>query len=202
MNFNKIIIKILLLFIFLILIYTYFYLPLQNKGEINIDQTIKNTTSKIEEKDNPRSSFTNTEYKMQNENGGIFTTNSKESYIYQNNPDLIYLKEPISSTILKSDQSKIEIKSEKGIFNRIDKIIKYEKNVIIKNKNYTINAQIAEHFSKKNQIIVKGDVVMKDNTNGLSHIIYCDIVKINTLNNDVTAFMISKNKKVIAKKYK
>lgn len=202
MRSGKIIIKILLLSIFVILIYTYIYLPLENKGEINVESSLKTNILKNETIDNSKSTFINTEYKIENNNGEIFTTKSKESYIFQNNPSIIYLIEPSSSTILKKDQSKIEINSLKGIYNKNDKTIKYEKNVIIKNKNYIINAEIAEHFSQKNLIKIQGNVIMKDTTNGLSHIIYCDIVDINTLTNDVRALMFSKNKKVIAKKFK
>ena len=43
---------------------------------------------------------------------------------------------------------------------------------------------------------------MKDLTDGLSHIVYCDTVEIDTTTNNAVAFMKDKNKKVLAEKYK
>ncbi len=53
----------------------------------------------------------------------IFTTKAKESYIFQDNPDLIYLIEPYSFTKLTKDQSLIEINSLKGLYDKKNKTI-------------------------------------------------------------------------------
>ena len=43
---------------------------------------------------------------------------------------------------------------------------------------------------------------MKDLTDGLTHVIYCDVVEITTTTNNAIAYMHDKTKKVLAKKFK
>ena len=72
----------------------------------------------------------------------------------------------------------------------------------IKNKNYLITSKKAVHFSSRNIIIISDAVVMKDLTMGLSHIIYCDKIEIDTVTNNTIATMNSLKDRVIAKKIK
>jgi hypothetical protein len=194
--------KITLVFsTFLTLYFFYYYLPSQNKGAIEADrsQIQKIKDNKINENKN---SFINTEYKNQTTSGQIFTTRAQESYIAQNNQELIHLVKPYSFTTMKKDESLIEIFSETGLFDKKNKITSYEKNVIIKNKNYLVTANLARHISELNKIIISGNVIMKDITFGLSHILYCDTVEINTITNSAIAFMQSDKNNVVVKKYK
>lgn len=190
---------IFLLLVFFILFYSYYYLPSKNKGSIKVKTdelakvNIKDDLS-IKEEKKVKNTFFNTEYKNQNEEGQIYTTRAEESYLFQSDPDLIYLIKPFSFTNLKKDNSILEVNSDNGIFDKKNNIIKYENNVIIKNKNYIITSNQATHFSSKNKIIISGDVVMKDLTNNLSHIAYSDIVEINTISNNIVAFMNEKKK--------
>lgn len=200
MNLKKIFQISIILACIIILVYSYYYIPNQNLGSIKIEENLINSNSDL--KNDGKTSFVNTEYKTENRQGQIYITRTKESFFYQNQPDIIYLIEPYSFTKLKKDLSIIEIKSKKGIFDKSKKNSFYEKEVTIKNKNYIITANSAKHFSEKNVIIINGNVVMKDLTMGLSHVIYCDIVEINTSTNDIAAFMNSKDNKVIAKKFK
>jgi len=196
---KKIVQYSLLLLSGLILFYSYYYLPSKNLGSIEIEvreENPKETTVKN------KTTFLNTEYKSQNNKGQVFTTKTKESFFYQNMPDIIYLIDPYSFTTLNKDQSIIEIQAKTGTLDKLKKITSYEKNIVIKNKNYLITANTATHFSDKNIVIIDGNVVMKDLTMGLSHVIYCDTVELNTFTNDTVAFMKSKNNKVIAKKFK
>ena len=199
MRLNKNIQILLFLLIGLILFYSYYYLPSQNKGFIKVEDIEKGPST---EKSAGKNTFTNTEYKSQDEKGRIYTTKAVESYIYQNQTDLIHLVGPYSFTRLEKDQSLIEIRSKVGLFDKIKKITSYENSVSIKNKNYIITANSAKHFSAKNLIIINGNVVMKDLTMGLSHIAYCDTVEIDTITNNAVAFMNSSNDRVIAKKFK
>jgi len=199
MRLNKNIQILLFSLIGLILFYSYYHLPSQNKGFIKVEDIEKKPST---EKSEVKNTFTNTEYKSQDEKGRVYTTKAVESYIYQNQTDLIHLVSPYSFARLEKDQSLIEIRSKVGLFDKIKKITSYENNVIIKNKNYIITANSAKHFSAKNLIIINGDVVMKDLTLGLSHIAYCDTIEIDTITNNAVAFMNSSNDKVIAKKFK
>ena len=191
----------LIILIFLTLGFFYFYLPSQNKGSIEVSSAMIDEIKSNSNLEN-KNTFLNTEYKNQTNNGQIFTTKAKESYITQNNPDYIYLTNPYSFTELKKDQSLIEIFSLRGAVDKQKKITTYEKEVVIKNKNYLITADMAQHHSEKNLITIDGNVTMKDLTFGLSHILYCDIVEINTITNNATAFMKSTKDRVIVKKYK
>ena len=190
---------ILLLSSFLILFYTYYYLPKQNQGSIKVDtrEEIK-TVEDIKSKN----IFKNTEYLDTDKEGKQYRTQAMESYILQNEPDLIYLNKVYSFTTLKKDNTLIEIRSNKALFDKKNKETTYENQVVITNKNYKITSDIAKHLSQKNLIIIDGNVIMKDLTDGLSHIIYCDTLEIDTTTNNALAFMKDKNKKVLAKKYK
>ena len=190
---------ILLCLSFLIFFYSYYYLPEKNEGSIKVKSLpSKETEKKIRNKN----TFTNVEYKSQNSQGQIFTTKAKESFLDLDKPELINLIAPYSVTKLKKDNSLIEIKSEIGIFDKNKNIVTYKKNVTIKNKNYLITSNKAVHFSSKNIITISGAVVMKDLTMGLSHIVYCDKIEIDTITNNTVATMNSSKDKVIAKKIK
>jgi hypothetical protein len=183
----------------LIFFYSYYYLPGKNEGSIKVKSLpSKDTKEEIKNK----STFTNVEYKSQNSEGQIFTTKAKESFLNSNKPELINLIDPYSVTKLKKDKSLIEIRSKIGMFDKKKNIVNYEKNVTIKNKNYLITSNKAAHFSSKNIIIITGNVVMKDLTMGLSHIIYCDKLEIDTITNNTVATMNLSWDKVIGKKRK
>lgn len=190
---------ILLLLSFLLIFYTYYYLPKQNQGSIKVEtkEEIK-TVEEIKSKN----TFTNTEYIDTDKEGKKYTTRAKESFILQNEPDLIYLTDVYSFTTLKKDNTLIEISSKQALVNKKIKETTYEKQVVITNKSYKITANIAKHLSQKNLIIIDGNVIMKDLTDGLSHVVYCDTVEIDTTTNNAVAFMKDKDKKVLAEKYK
>jgi hypothetical protein len=190
---------ILLCLSFLIFFYSYYYLPGKNEGSIKVE----NLPSKEKEEGiKNKNTFTNVEYKSQNNRGQIFTTKAKESFLNLSKPDLVNLVDPYSVTKLKKDNSLIQIRSEIGIFDEKKNIVIYKKNVTIKNKNYLITSNKAVLFSLKNIIVITGNVVMKDLTMGLSHIIYCDKLEIDTITNNTVATMNSSKDKVVVKKMK
>jgi hypothetical protein len=201
MNINKgkVTQVILLLLSFLLIFYTYYYLPKQNQGSIKIET--KEEVKTVEEIKS-KNIFANTEFIDTDKEGKKYTTKAKESYILQNEPDLIYLSDVYSFTTLKKDNTLIEIRSKKALVNKKIKETTYENQVVITNKSYKITANIAKHLSQKNLIIIDGNVIMKDLTNGLSHVVYCDTVEIDTTTNNAVAFMKDKDKKVLAEKYK
>lgn len=204
MNIRKIIKYFLIILIGILIFFSYYYLPSQNQGSIKLinETNIKKIDDEANIAKNTKNIFKNTEYKSQNEKGQIFTTKAEESYVYQDKSDLIYLTKPYSFTELNKDKSLIEIFSEKGLLDKQKKITIYEKNVLIKNKNYSITADFAKYFSQKNMIVISGNVIMKDLTQGLSHIAYCDMVELNTISNDAVAYMNSEKDRVVTKKLK
>ena len=185
---------ILLLLSFLLIFYTYYYLPKQNQGSIKVET--KDEIKTVEEIKS-KNTFTNTEYIDTDKEGKKYTTRAKESYILQNEPDLIYLTDVYSFTTLKKDNTLIEIRSKKALVNKKIKETTYEKQVVITNKSYKITANIAKHLSQKNLIIIDGNVIMKDLTDGLSHVVYCDTVEIDTTTNNAVAFMKDKPAKPV-----
>lgn len=209
MGLKKIFKFILIAIAILLLIFSYYYLPSRNKGSIKIESkelekipNINNILDPEKKTNNSQNIFTNTEYTSLSKNGEIITTKAKQSYILQDNTDLIYLIEPYSFTKLSKDQSLVEINSLKGLYDKKNQTVSYENDVQIKNKNYLITSKKAVHLSSENIIIISENVVMKDLTQGLSHVMYCDIVEIDTITNNATAYMKSKDKKVTAKKFK
>ena len=199
MRFGRKIQIILLCLSALIFFYSYYYLPGKNEGYIKVKNLpSKGTGGKIKN----RNTFTNVEYKSQNSQGQIFTTKAEKSFLDSNKPELINLIAPYSVTKLKKDKSLIEIRSKIGMFDKKKNIVTYKKNVTIKNKNYLITSNKAVHFSSKNIIIISDAVVMKDLTMGLSHIVYCDRIEIDTITNNTIATMNLSKDRVIVKKIK
>jgi len=165
---------LLILFVTFAVLYFYYYIPKQNIGSIKIEkgqeiESIKDIKFK--------NTLKNTEYISADKEGKIFTTQAEESTVYQNNPDNIFLKKVYSFTKLKKDNSLLEIRSLDAEFDQKKNETIYENNVVISNKSYLINSKIAKHIAKNNLIIIENDVVMKDFSNGLVHIIYCYIIK-------------------------
>ena len=159
MRFGRKIQITLLCFSSLIFFYSYYYLPGKNEGSIKVKSLL---SKESEEKIKNKNTFTNVEYKSQNSDGQIFTTEAEESSLDPNKPELINLINPYSVTKLKKDNSLIEIRSENGIFDKSKNIVMYKDNVTIKNKNYLITSNKAVHFSSRNIIIISDAVVMKD----------------------------------------
>ena len=199
MNKGKITQIALMLLSFILLFYTYYYLPKQNQGSIKV--ATKDEVKTVQEIKS-KNIFKNTEYINTDNEGKKYITKAKESYILQNESDLIYLNDVYSFTTLKKDNTLIEIRSKKALVNNKTNETTYENQVVITNKSYKITSNIAKHLSQKNLIVIDGNVVMKDLTDGLSHIVYCDTVEIDTTTNNAVAFMKDKNKKVLAEKYK
>ena len=199
MNKGKITQIALMLLSFILLFYTYYYLPKQNQGSVKV--ATKDEVKTVQEIKS-KNIFKNTEYINTDNEGKKYITKAKESYILQNESDLIYLNDVYSFTTLKKDNTLIEIRSKKALVNKKTNETTYENQVVITNKSYKITSNIAKHLSQKNLIIIDGNVVMKDLTDGLSHIVYCDTVEIDTTTNNAVAFMKDKNKKVLAEKYK
>ena len=198
-NLGKIAQITLILLSFILLFYTYYYLPKQNQGSVKV--ATKDEVKTVQEIKS-KNIFKNTEYINTDNEGKKYITKAKESYILQNESDLIYLNDVYSFTTLKKDNTLIEIRSRKALVNKKTNETTYENQVVITNKSYKITSNIAKHLSQKNLIIIDGNVVMKDLTDGLSHIVYCDTVEIDTTTNNAVAFMKDKNKKVLAEKYK
>ena len=102
MRFGRKIQITLLCFSSLIFFYSYYYLPGKNEGSIKV----KSLPSKeSEEKIKNKNTFTNVEYKSQNSDGQIFTTEAEESSVDPNKPELINLINPYSVTKLKKDNT-------------------------------------------------------------------------------------------------
>jgi len=198
-NSNRIFQLILIISSLILVFYGYFYLPSKNKGSIKTET--KEEVKIIQEIKN-KSTFSNTEYLSTDREGRIYTTKSKESYILQSQPDLIYLTDVYSYGKLKKDNSLVEIKSKNAIVNKKENETIYKNQVTIVNKSYRINSNLAKHIAKKNLIIVDGNVIMKDLSQGLSHIIYADTLELDTVTNNAVVFMKSKDKKVLGKKFK
>jgi hypothetical protein len=115
---------ILLCLSFLIFFYSYYYLPGKNEGSIKVENLPSKET---EEGIKNKNTFTNVEYKSQNNQGQIFTTKAKESFLNLSKPDLVNLVDPYSVTKLKKDNSLIEIRSEIGMFDEKKNIVIYKK---------------------------------------------------------------------------
>lgn len=192
---NILIQLILALTILLVIFFFYFYLPSEkNKSrseKINISDQNQITQSKN------KNVFENVEYISTDSSGRKTTTKATLSYFYQEKPEIIFLENPYSFTLMK-DKSLLEIRSKRGEFNKITRDATYRENVIITNKNYIIDCLEAIYVVKKNLIKLNGEVVIQDPPNK----IYSDRAILDTITNNAEAFMNSPDDRVLTQKYK
>lgn len=178
-------------FAFVVLYYSYnLYF---NKGIINATDQLKesNTSDWIDK--NQTTVFNNVEYTSQDSKKKIIIK-GQEGVIHNNDKDLINLKQ-VSSFITLKDGSLIKIYSEYGQYYKVKKNIFFKKNVKILSKDYYLIADDAFYIYQKDLIELKGNVLLKKSYNTISS----DLIRINTVTNNVEILMDSKNKKVHGK---
>ena len=100
-----------------------------------------------------------------------------------------------SFTTLK-DGSVLNVISDKAIYYKSTKNIKYSKNIKITNKEGVITAEVANFFANENKITLEGNVIFKNNNN----IIKGDTAELDTTTNNLKILMKKKTDKVYGKR--
>ncbi|MCI5053591.1 MAG: hypothetical protein MRY23_02060 [Pelagibacteraceae bacterium] len=197
MTTKKIKANIFLLIVLLTIILFYGYYINENKGSININKSQTQNLEPTTVLKEGVTKFFEVEYKIIDNENQVYITQSKEAFLYKDQPDIIDLKNVYSFTKLK-DGSVLDVKSNKAKYFKNLKNINYHGNVIITNKEATITAQKANFLSKKNKITLEDNVLYKDKKNT----VIADFAELNTLNNNLEIFMSKKRDRVYGKRQK
>ena len=100
----------------LLFILTYFYYPSIKKGKLLKDQSVNKDFQKVDDRD-LATSFENLEYRGLYDLDKPFKVKSKEAYILNEEPDIVYMKNMYVILYL-SDSRIVEITSLKGRYNK------------------------------------------------------------------------------------
>ena len=126
------------------------------------------------------------------------TKYAKKIYKETKNQNVKFLLKKVYSYSNLNDGSKIELKSEKAIYNRQSQNIVYYDKVKIENKDVLITSDNAEYITKTNLLTLYGNVRVKKNKDYL----ISDTVIFNTKTKNLKFSMKDKTKKVYGKKTK
>ena len=148
---------------FLLFILTYLYYPNLNKGETFVNQSIKKDLEKTTSKDQ-FTTFENMEYKGLYDFDKPFKVKSKEAYVLNEEPDIVYMKN--MHVILKLSENRIiEITSLKGSYNKSNYNCFFEQDVRATDGEIKITANNLDLLATENFVKIYNDVNL-DYTSG------------------------------------
>ena len=142
--------------LFLILA-TYFYYP-----KINKDQTVQRDSEIIPEEDKINK-FENIEYKGIYDLDSPFKVKSEKAYILAEEPDIVYMTN-MHVILYLSDGRMVNIKSDKGLYNKKTYDCLFQKNVRATDEETEIFSENLDMLATKNSVEIYNDVYLKHTT--------------------------------------
>lgn len=150
----------------LLIALTYFYYPNIKKNQILKDQANTEDLQKIEEQNQTTSYFENLEYKGLYDLNKPFKVKSEEAYIYNDEPDIVYMKNMY--VILRlNDNRVVEITSLKGRYNKENYNCYFEEDVVATDGDIRITAKNLDLLATENIIKAYDSVNLNHATGSL-----------------------------------
>ena len=149
----------------LLFVLTYLYYPNINKDKLLKDQFVNKDFQKVDDRDQA-TSFENLEYRGLYNLDKPFKVKSKEAYILNEEPDIVYMKNMYVILYL-SDSRIVEITSLKGRYNKKNYNCFFEQDVRATDGDTTITAKNLNLLSTKNIMKVYNDVNLYNATGSL-----------------------------------
>ena len=149
----------------LLIIATYFYYPSIKKDKILKDQLVKKDSQKVEDV-NQSTSFENLEYKGLYDLDKPFKVKSKEAYIQNEEPDIVYMKNMHVILYLNNNRV-VEITSIKGRYNKRNYNCFFEQDVLATDGETIITAKNLDLLATKNIMKIYNDVNLDNATSFL-----------------------------------
>ena len=149
----------------LLIIATYFYYPSIKKDKILKDQLVKKDSQKVEDV-NQSTSFENLEYKGLYDLDKPFKVKSKEAYIQNEEPDIVYMKNMHVILYLNNNRV-VEITSIKGRYNKRNYNCFFEQDVLATDGETIITAKNLDLLATKNIMKIYNDVNLDNATGSL-----------------------------------
>ena len=144
---------------------TYFYYPSIKKDKLLKDQSVNKDFQKVGDTDQS-TSFKNLEYKGLYDLNKPFRVKSKEAYILNQEPDIVYMKNMYVILYL-SDNRIVEITSLKGRYNKENYDCFFEQDVVATDGDTIITAKNLDLLATKNIMKVYNDVNLDNATGSL-----------------------------------
>ena len=126
--------------------------------------------------------------------GSTFKITSELSEIYSNKPDLSYMKN-VKAIITLNDGRRINIRSDRAIYNKINNDTKFMDNVVVTESDNIITSNNLDLYASKSLITIFNDIKYKSNKD----LLFADKIDINLLNKETNIYMYNKKKKVQAR---
>jgi len=150
---------------FLLFVLTYFYYPSLNKDKIEKNDTLTNNIKDdVVSKD--KTSFVNLEYKGLYDLDKPFKIKSKEAYILNDEPDVVYMKS-MHVLLYLDDNRTVEITSLKGRYNKVTYDCFFEENVRATDNETIITASNLDLLATENFVKIYNEVRLDYTTGSL-----------------------------------
>ena len=149
----------------LLFILTYFYYPIIKKDKLLKDQSVNKDFQKVDDRDQA-TSFENLEYRGLYDLDKPFKVKSKEAYILNEEPDIVYMKNMYVILYL-SDNRIVEITSLKGRYNKENYNCFFEQDVLATDGDIIITAKNLDLLATENIMKIYNDVNLDNATSFL-----------------------------------
>jgi len=149
----------------LLFVATYFYYPSIKKDKILKDQSVNKDSQKVENIDQS-TSFENLEYKGLYDLDKPFTVKSKEAYILNQEPSIVYMKD-MHVILYLSGNRVVEITSLKGRYNKENYNCFFEQDVLATDGETIITSQNLNLLATENIMKIYNDVSLDNATSSL-----------------------------------
>ena len=155
--------QLTLLIIGILVIYTTYYNEKTNLDKRIISKKTEEKVKKqqIEETSESGDIFFNVEYTGLDLNGNRYSLNSKEAYLDELKPEIVYMKNVHATFYFKND-TVLNIWSDRGIYNNKNLDMKFENNVKAKYLESDLTAEKAEYSNSKSYLTIYENVKVDD----------------------------------------
>ena len=155
--------QLTLLIIGILVIYTTYYNEKSNLDKRIISKKTEEKVKKqqIEENSESGDIFFNVEYTGLDLNGNRYSLNSKEAYLDELKPEIVYMKNVHAIFYFKND-TVLNIWSDRGIYNNKNLDMKFENNVKAKYLESDLTAEKAEYSNSKSYLTIYENVKVDD----------------------------------------
>ena len=160
----------LILIGFLLIFTTYFYYPYMSRTKLVKDQPTHENLEGI--RDDERTFFKSVEYKGFYDLNKPFTIKSKEAYMLNEEPDIVYMSN-MQVILHLSDGRIVNIISDQGRYNKVTYDCYFEKNVVANDGEIQILAENLDLLATENSAKIYNEVNLNYPTGSLR----ADIIK-------------------------
>ncbi len=179
----------LVIFAVSLLFFTYF-LGSSEKNNLKMKKEIAEKESALSNPD-VSSLVENVSYVGSNNDQIFFEIKSKVSEIFNDKPDLSYMKN-VTATIRLADGRVIYIKADKAIYNKLTNDTSFTKNIVATESDNQITCDNLDLVLTENLIKIYNNINITNKTG----VLLADMVKINMLEKNANIFMYDNKSKV------